>query len=86
MPGLPDLSKDLAREYRITIRDARELIQFINEDMVQRLAKGEALHIDRFGSFHAEFGKIWFSPSQYMQGVVDEQQNKKKIRVQGGNS
>lgn len=77
MPGLPDLSRDLAREYRITVRDARELIQFINEDMVQRLAGGEALHIDLFGSFHAEDGKIWFNPSKYFQDVVDRAQLRK---------
>ena len=50
MPGLPDLSRDLARQYRITTADAREIIQFVNLDMVTRLARGEALHIDLFGS------------------------------------
>ena len=53
MPGLPDLSRDLAREYRITNADALEVIQFINADIVARLARGEAMHIDLFGSFHA---------------------------------
>jgi len=66
MSGLPELSKDLGREYRITVADANDLIQFINRDIIMRMARGEVLHIDQFGSFHAENGKIWFNPSKFM--------------------
>jgi len=77
MPGLPELSRDLARQYRITQVDAQEVIQFINADIVDRLARGETLHIDLFGSFHAFCGKIWFNPSKHMQEQVDLMQKKK---------
>lgn len=72
MSGLIDLSRDLVKEYRITLADASELIQFINKDKLQRLARGEVLHIDQFGSFHAENGKIWFNPSEYMVKYINE--------------
>ena len=66
MPGIPDLSRDLAREYRICQADAKELIQFISQDIIVRLGKGQALHIDLFGSFHYQDGKVQFNPSKFM--------------------
>lgn len=75
MPGLPELSRDLAREYRITQADAREIIQFINQDIVSRLANGEDLHIDRFGSFKMEDGSVRFNQSKFMKDFIVQQQN-----------
>lgn len=66
------MSRDLAREYRITVSDASELIQFINRDMIERLSRGEVLHVDQFGSFHAEDRKIWFNPSNYMIKYIND--------------
>lgn len=79
MSGLPELSRDLAKEYRITVPDANELIQFINRDIINRLARGEVLHIDQFGSFHAEDKKIWFNPSKFMQSYIDERLYEPKV-------
>ena len=79
MPGLPDLAKDLAREYRITHADAVELIQFINFDMLRRLADGQQLHIDRFGSFKIENGSVMFNPSKFMKEYISKDQNKCEV-------
>ena len=70
MPGLPDLSRDLARQYRITQADALEVIQFINQDIVERLSREQDLHIDRFGSFSNINGVIRFNPSKFMKEYV----------------
>ena len=75
MPGLPELSKDLAKEYRITQADAREIIQFINFGIVKRLALGEDLHIDRFGSFKMEDDSVRFNPSKFMKDYIATQKN-----------
>ena len=80
MSGLPDLSRDVAKEYRITVTDAMELIQFINRDIISRLSHGEVLHIDQFGSFHAEDGKIWFLPSKYMKDYIDANADGPKVK------
>ena len=79
MSGLPELSRDLAKEYRITMADACEIIQFINKDIITRLGRGEVLHIDQFGSFHAEGRKVWFNTSKAMQEYINSQENAKKV-------
>ena len=70
MPGLLELSKDLAREYRITQFDSREILEFIGQDIIERLSRGEDLAIDKFGGFHVRDGKVMFKASQFMNDQV----------------
>ncbi len=76
MSGRPQMSRALASEYRICIEDAVGILDFVIEDIGQRLCKGETLHIDRLGSFSVvQKGKkktVEFRPAKNLLAQLNE--------------
>ena len=70
MSALRDLAKDFAKDYHLTNTDAKNVIGYILDNITQRLLRGEVVHIEKFGSFHAENGKVWFNPSDHMEALL----------------
>ena len=51
MSGLSDLTRDFAKRFNVTQPDARKCIEFICEDIADRLGKGESVNLRHFGVF-----------------------------------
>ena len=78
MSGLPDLTKDVSRRFRITNFDAEQIVQFIVDDLDARLIRGESLHLDRFINIvPLSDGSIRCTPSKFLsynvrQSILDD--------------
>ena len=74
MAGLPDIARDLAEQYHLTLFDSFGIIRFLNNDIIDRLSKGEHVRIDNFGTFKNDWkkGKVRFRPSRTVQIYLQE--------------
>lgn len=51
MAGLTDVTKDFAKRFDVTQAEARKCIEFVCDNIVDRLAAGETVSIRGFGVF-----------------------------------
>ena len=74
MAGITDIARDLAQAYHITTFDAADIIRFINNDIIDRLSKGEHIRIDNFGTYKNDWrkGKVRFRASRTMDVYLKE--------------
>jgi nucleoid DNA-binding protein len=54
MAGLQDLSRDFAKRFKVTQADARKCIEFVCDNITERIGKGETVSVRGFGVFKAK--------------------------------
>lgn len=51
MAGLTDLTRDFAKKFGVTQANARQCIEFLCDDIIDRASKGEVVSVRNFGVF-----------------------------------
>lgn len=54
MAGLTDLTRDFAKQFNVTQANARQCIEFLCGNIVDRVAAGETVNIRNFGVFKSK--------------------------------